>query len=290
MRQISERFAAQLAADDTTLCSCWRFTRLDGAVFGATDHDAELLFDSVTYLPASGLDAVSFETNSGLAPGRAAAEGAVSLEFLNGADVDAGLWDGARVDVWRVDWRAVEHRLIIWSGSLSEVSRSGASCSAELVSLKAGLERRIGRVYSRWCDADVGDARCGVDLATPEFEATGTVASLSARQTFTSSEFEAFASDWFTGGRLEWTSGANAGFAARIVRHTGGEIEIIGALKAAIAIGDAFDATAGCDKAFKTCGEKFANAARFRGFPHMPGPEAVLTGPAAGAVNDGGRR
>jgi uncharacterized phage protein (TIGR02218 family) len=290
MRQISETFAAQLAADDTTLCSCWRFTRLDGAVFGATDHDAELLFDSVTYLPASGLDAVSFETNSGLAPGRAAAEGAVSLEFLNGADVDAGLWDGARVDIWRVDWRAVEHRLLIWSGSLSEVSRSGQSFSTELVSLKAGLERRIGRVYSRRCDADVGDARCGVDLATPEFAATGTVASLSGRQTFTSPEFEAFESDWFTGGRLEWTSGANAGFAARIVRHTGGEIEIFGALKAAIAIGDAFDATAGCDKSFTTCREKFTNAARFRGFPHMPGPEAVLTGPAAGAVNDGGRR
>jgi uncharacterized phage protein (TIGR02218 family) len=290
MRQISEAFAARLAADDTTLCTCWRFTRRDGAVFGATDHDAELAFDGVTHSPASGLETVSFETGSGLAPGRAAAEGAVSLDFLNGPDVDAGLWDGARVDVWRVDWRAVEHRLMIWSGSLSEVSRSGASFSAELVSLKAGLERRIGRVYSRRCDADVGDARCGVDLATPDFEATGTVASVPGSQVFMSPALETFASGWFTGGRLAWTSGANAGFTVRIVRHAGAEVEVIGAMKAAIAVGDAFVATAGCDKAFATCREKFANAARFRGFPHMPGPEAVLAGPAAGQPNDGGRR
>jgi uncharacterized phage protein (TIGR02218 family) len=290
MRQISEALAARLAADDTTLCTCWRFTRRDGAVFGATDHDAELVFDDVTHSPASGLETVSFETGSGLAPGRAAAEGAVSLDFLNGPDVDAGLWDGARVDVWRVDWRAVEHRLMIWSGSLSEVSRSGASFSAELVSLKAGLERRIGRVYSRRCDADVGDARCGVDLGTPEFEAAGIVAIAPGSRTFTSPALEAFASGWFTGGRLEWTSGANAGFTVRIVRHAGDEIEVLGAMKASIAEGDTFVATAGCDKAFATCREKFANATRFRGFPHMPGPEAVLAGPAAGQANDGGRR
>jgi uncharacterized phage protein (TIGR02218 family) len=126
--------------------------------------------------------------------------------------------------------------------------------------------------------------------ATPEFETTGAVASLQSPQTFTSPALEAFASGWFTGGRLEWTSGANAGFAVRIVRHAGVEIEAIGALKAAIALGDTFVATAGCDKAFTTCREKFTNASRFRGFPHMPGPEAVLAGPAAGQPNDGGRR
>lgn len=288
MRQISEAFAARLAADDTTLCTCWRFMRRDGAEFGATDHDGALVFDGVTHSPASGLDAVSFETSAGLAPGRAAAEGAVSLDFLNGADVEAGLWDGARVDVSRVDWRAVEHRLMIWSGSLSEVSRTGASFSAELVSLKAGLERRIGRVYSRRCDADVGDARCGVSLAAPAFTVTGTVESLQGAQTLTSPALAAFDAGWFTGGRLAWTGGSNAGRAARIVRHAGDEVELIGAMDS-IAIGDAFMATAGCDKAFATCREKFANAVKFRGFPHMPGPEAVLAGPAAG-LNDGGRR
>ena len=31
-----------------------------------------------------------------------------------------------------------------------------------------------------------------------------------------------------------------------------------------------------CDKRMETCGAKFANIANFRGFPHIPGQDAVL--------------
>jgi uncharacterized phage protein (TIGR02218 family) len=290
MRQISEEFAARIAADTTSLCRCWRFARRDGAVFGATDHDAELVFDGVVYAPAVGLELVSLEGSSGLAPGRAAGRGALSLDFIAHGDLDAALWDGARVDVWSVDWQAIEYRIIVWSGVLSEVVRSGGAYSAELVSLKASLERSIGRVYARRCDADVGDARCGVHMDVPAYRISGVVHDLTGGFGFLSDALAVFASGWFTGGRLVWTSGANDGLEARIVRHAGDGLELRGAVRAAIAAGDAFTVTAGCDKAFDTCRVKFSNAARFRGFPHMPGPEAVLSGPAAGQTNDGGRR
>ena len=58
----------------------------------------------------------------------------------------------------------------------------------------------------------------------------------------------------------------------------------------AIEAGDAFVVTAGCDKSFATCGAKFGNRDSFRGFPHMPGTDAVLAGPASDRSNDGGRR
>ena len=45
----------------------------------------------------------------------------------------------------------------------------------------------------------------------------------------------------------------------------------------AIAAGDAFTLRAGCDKQFATCRAKFANAVNFRGFPHMPGDDFVLS-------------
>lgn len=44
----------------------------------------------------------------------------------------------------------------------------------------------------------------------------------------------------------------------------------------AIAGGDTFIVRAGCDKRIATCGAKFANVASFRGFPHIPGQDAVL--------------
>lgn len=258
-------------------------------MFGATDHDRALTFEGVTFEPAAGLAGATFESGSGLAPGRCAAEGAVSLDFVTAADIDAGLWDGARVDVWRVDWAAPEHRVMIWSGRLSEISRRGAAFAAELVSLKAGLEQRIGRVYSRSCDADVGDARCGVDLADAAYRAEGVVTQLIGAQRFLASGLGGFEHAWFTGGVLTWTGGANAGRAMRVSRHSGSEIELARAPRLAVDEGDAFVVTAGCDKSFAMCGARFGNRLNFRGFPHMPGPEAVLAGPAAGG-NDGGRR
>lgn len=290
MRQISETFAARLAADETTLCACWRFERTDGAVFGATDHDRVVVLDRVGFVPSAGVEGAVLESSRGLAPGQAAARGALSLAFLNAADVDAGLWDGARVDVWRVDWRAPEHRVCVWSGRLSEITRQGEAFSAELVSLKADLERTIGRVYARTCDADVGDARCGVDLASPALRGEGAVAASIGERRILASGLDGFPSGWFTAGMLTWASGANAGREMRILRHAGAEIELVQAPRFAMAPGDTFSLSAGCDKTFAMCRARFGNAERFRGFPHMPGPEAVLAGPSSDRANDGGRR
>jgi uncharacterized phage protein (TIGR02218 family) len=41
-------------------------------------------------------------------------------------------------------------------------------------------------------------------------------------------------------------------------------------------VGDGFTVTAGCDKRFDTCSIRFANAANFRGFPHIPGNDVVI--------------
>ena len=51
-----------------------------------------------------------------------------------------------------------------------------------------------------------------------------------------------------------------------------------------IAGGDGLIVRAGCDKRIETCGTKFANVASFRGFPHIPGQDAVLRY----ATKDGG--
>jgi uncharacterized phage protein (TIGR02218 family) len=266
MRQLSEAFAARL------------------------DHDRVLVIDGVAYQPARGVGGAVFESSAGLAPGRAAMAGALDAAFITEADLAAGLWDGARVDVWRVDWTATEHRVRVWSGRLSEIARQGAGFSAELVSLKADLERPVGRVFARACDAEVGDARCGVDLTGSMLRGEGAVGVVISARRFAVGGLEAFAARWFVGGHLAWTSGANAGTRGRVTGHAGGEIELAAAPRFEIAEGDGFVVTAGCDKSFATCGAKFANRDNFRGFPHMPGNDAVLAGPASDRANVGGRR
>ena len=47
MKTFSPSLAAHLAGGITTLCTCWRITRSDGAVLGFTDHDRTIIFDAV---------------------------------------------------------------------------------------------------------------------------------------------------------------------------------------------------------------------------------------------------
>jgi uncharacterized phage protein (TIGR02218 family) len=48
-----------------------------------------------------------------------------------------------------------------------------------------------------------------------------------------------------------------------------------------IELDDAFTIRPGCDKTFATCRAKFDNAVNFRGFPHVPGTDQVLSYPDA---------
>ena len=54
-----------------------------------------------------------------------------------------------------------------------------------------------------------------------------------------------------------------------------------------IAEGDTFRIVAGCDKQFATCRSKFANTANFRGFPHVPGNDFMLSLATRDGKSDG---
>jgi uncharacterized phage protein (TIGR02218 family) len=96
--------------------------------------------------------------------------------------------------------------------------------------------------------------------------------------------------DGFTGGLLTFTSGANAGRAMEIKRQSGTAIELWQTMSEPVSPGDGVTLVAGCDKQFATCQTKFANGINFRGFPYMPGNDAVMSGPSTATRMDGGSR
>lgn len=162
MRLIDETFRARLKRPVLTTCLCWRLARRDGESLQLTDHDQPVEWQGAVYQPGAAMESGQFDHSPGLAPGRAAGKGALKADALTRADLDAGLWDGTRVSVYRVDWQVPEHGVLVWTGYLSEIVQKGEAFEAELVSLKADLEKPIGRIYSRRCDAELGDARCGL--------------------------------------------------------------------------------------------------------------------------------
>lgn len=280
MRTLPNALAAGLASGVTTLARCWRLARRDGLVRGFTDHDGDLAFGGTVYAAAAGLEAGDSETQLGFAVGGGEVSGALVAAGLAEEDLAAGRWDGAAVEVWLVDWQDVDARVLLDIGTVGEVRRSGGAFTAELRGLAHALDASRGRLYRPRCDADLGDARCGVDLALPTHRAQGIVAATDGRARLEATALDGFADGHFTGGRLVFAGGANDGIAVDVARHVttggGGTLELWEPCALPLQTGDGFTVTAGCDRTAATCAGRYGNIVNFRGFPHMPGNDLLL--------------
>lgn len=290
MRTISEALAPKLASGVTALAYVWRVERRDGGVCAFTDHDRPLTFDAIVAEPMQGLSGGVIEKSVGLSADSASITGALSSDAITEADLARGLWDGARVDIYRVDWSAPEDRVHVFAGHVGEVRRGVSAFEAELRGLQAALNMPVGRVFTRFCDADLGDARCAKDIAVEAFRGEGAVIEIVGTHAFRASGIAAFADGWFSRGRVVWSEGGESEVAVHRSDASGALIELLDHPAAQLALDAAFVIYAGCDKRFETCRAKFANSANFRGFPHMPGNDAVRSGPVLGDRLDGGSR
>ncbi len=292
MRTIPSVLQARLDSGVTTLARCWKLTRRDGIVQGFTDHDSDLVIDGVTCRAGTGFTASEATGRFDLAVDGSEIAGALADDALNETDIAAGRYDAARIETWLVDWSDPTLKVMTACGTLGEVKREGQAFSAELRGLADALSQESGRLYTAKCGADLGDARCKRDLSSPEWSGEGTVVAPETASVVAVSGLEIFADGFFTAGRLTWTSGANAGLSVEIKEHRMADdvvrLSLWQSVPEPIASGDTFSITAGCDKTFVTCRDRFANTVNFRGFPHIPGNDFVVATPSIGAGNDGG--
>jgi uncharacterized phage protein (TIGR02218 family) len=292
MRDVDPALQGALDSGATTLCRCWRIDRRDGVALGFTDHDEALAFDGLRFEAAAGLGGSSVERATGLAGGDAAVMGALSSDAISAEDVALGRYDGAAATLWLVDWRDPARRHLLFRGTIGRIERGARAFTAEVEGLAAPLERLSGRALLPRCDARFGDARCGIAAAAHSFACA--VTAVDARGALVASGLEGAPAGWCDGGALRWTRGLNAGLSATVRRHEMGPeratLALWAAPGAAVAPGDEFVVTAGCDKRFETCRTKFGNALNFRGFPHVPGDDWVAAYPVSGERNDGGSR
>lgn len=294
MRVIDSELQERLDEGATTLAWCWRVTRADATVLGFTDHDADLVADGTTFQAAAARAAGTVETSFAFATDTSAIAGLLDAAAITEADLANGLYDGALVDLLRVDWERPDLFVHVWSGRIASVKRGETGFEAELRGVGAALDRTVGRVLQRRCDAELGDARCTVDLDNATYTASAAVADVLDARRITTSDLGAYAVGWFANGRLTWTSGANTGAAYFVEAHRayGADmvLELLTAPSAPMQAGDGFSVVAGCDKRFPTCQSKFANTDNHRGFPHMPGDDWIQSVPRQADANDGGRR
>jgi uncharacterized phage protein (TIGR02218 family) len=291
MKTLPSALQAHLDDGATTLAWCWRIARSDGVTFGLTDHDRTLSFDGTDFEPESGFAASEVRSGSDLSVDAQDAEGVLSSDRITETDILDGRWDNAEVELWRVNWADPGQRVLLRRGAIGQVRRGRVAFVAEARSLAHVLGQTVGRTFQAGCDAALGDARCGVNLEAAAFRSTGAVTDILRDRSFSASGLGSFAASWFAHGTVEWTSGTNAGRRAEVLVHDIIDgLAILTLLEAPvrpIAEGDAFIARAGCDKRIASCGTRFANTANFRGFPHIPGQDAVLRYASKDGGHDG---
>ena len=281
-----------LASGVTTVCRAWALTRKDGLELGFTDHDRTFSFEGIAFRASTGLTARAMEQTTGLAVDNSEALGVLSDAAIRDQDVRAGLFDGATIRSWVVNWADVSERRLMFRGSLGEIERQGKSFRAELRGLAEQLNQPRGRVYHRPCTAVLGDAACRFDTKLPGMSAESDVIAVAGGAELTLPALPGFADGWFTHGRVTVLTGAAAGRIGVVKRDwdVAGQriVELWDILSAGFAPGDRVLLEPGCDKRAETCRVKFDNFLNYRGFPDIPGEDWLVSYPVRSGVNDGG--
>lgn len=277
MKSATSQLAAHLAGETTTLATCWRVTRRDGEVFGFTDHDFDLTVDGQPYEARTGYTRSAVHAIADLSVDNLDIESALDSETLNAADLRAGVWDGAEVEIFLVNWAALSQgKIILKRGTIGQVDLKDTVFKAELRGLTQALSQQIVELYTPDCRADLGDSRCKIDLST--LTVVGAVTAAEDRYGFTdASRIEA--EGYWDGGLVTWTGGANAGRKMEVSMFAAGIFSLFLPMPNVIAISDTYSLHPGCDKSFETCKARFNNVLNFRGEPHVPGSDKVLTYP-----------
>jgi len=282
MLTLSTNMLAHLEQETTTLAQCWLLTREDGKTFGFTTHDEDLTFGGQLYESNKGYSQTATELKSGLSVDDVDLVTFLDSEVITEAELRAGKYDRARLDIFLVNYESFSDGKIYllkgWRLGLVEIRDEQFFTTVK--SITSRLQTPVLEVYAPTCGCyELGDARCGVDVAG-SFTDTGTVTSVSSRRTFIDTSLTAV-NHYYQYGLLTWTSGANNNIASEVKDFTSSTdtVDLVDKMPYDIDVGDTFTITAGCDRTFSVCRDIFSNVDNFRGFPHVPGQDKILEYP-----------
>lgn len=261
-----------------SIAFCWRLERRDGCALGFTTHDPDLEIAGLVYRAAPGMLPSSITLCDSFEADSLDVAGALSSASISERDLTAGRWDGAQVSIFMIDWtRPNGEQQPVARGTIGDVSIAGNGFSAELRGPTALLERAVVEQTSPECRAALGDKRCRVDMAARIRIAR--IAQVVEEAVF---DFgEASSGNAYGYGRLRWLSGANSGLESAILKSAGARLTLREPPTFAASTGDLVELSHGCDKSLATCIARFANAANFRGEPHLPGMDLLTRYPGA---------
>jgi len=276
----------------TTLARCLRIERQDGKVIAFTEHDVDINMDGVNYQSAAGYTPTAISIQDKGRVNTVDVEGILSIAGVSRDDIAAGLFDGAKLFVFEVNYEDVSQGILpLMSGFWGECQLQDNHYVTEFNSLSQVLQQTVGELYSTHCRAQLGDKRCGIQLAQLTYE--GVVAEVHANlpNQFMAAGFDQ-ADQYFQYGMVTWQQGSNAGLSMEIQSFQAVKqqdateeesycsiFQLVQPMPYAIQVGDIFSMIPGCDKSLTMCKARFNNVVNFRGEPFIPGIDHMLKTP-----------
>lgn len=281
MKTIPGALQTLLDSGVVTLATLWKVTRVDSTVIGFTDHDVDIVLSGVTYQSATGYTRTAIQSTSNFSVDNLELDGIIAAGAVTEDDLRGHKYQGAEVTVSVCDYANLATApVMLRRGWIGQITIKDGVYVAELRGLSDRLQQTIGRVYGRDCDADFGDARCGIDATAGAHNATGTVGTVTSDSVF----YDAARTETkWTAGKLTWTSGNNNGVSIEVKKADGaGNITLWQAMPKAITVGDTYAIRAGCQKRrVEDCIALYSNAVNFRGFDTIPGTDYLANYPNA---------
>lgn len=284
MLTLDPAFKAALSKTPSTICWCWLITRQDGGQLGFTSLDIPIQINNVTYYGTTGFNPGAAQQSQGIEKvDSQTLKGILDRSGISKADLDSGIYDGAQVRKFLVDYTNLPSSLVLYPPKHRELpfsfvgSKKQTNLGYELQTkdLISKLENKIGTVTTKTCRANLGDDDCGVDLAP--FTHNLTITAVSDRRVFSIDGLHA--NQYFDQGRLQFTSGANAGLHLDIIFYSNNQIILAVPAPFIIAPGDNITVVAGCNGTKLICITKFRNFANFVGEPDIPTTDLTINTP-----------
>ena len=285
MKVLDPQFQSALADESTCIAYCWLIDRSDNVRVAFTSLDLTFDIGTVTFYPYTGFAPTSDRNTEGLEKNNSQdLQGLLTSEQIGSEDLIAGVYDGARVTCFLVDVTNLPMEIIapgppklltLYQRYIKMSSQTDLGFTLELRDDDYSLENKLGKQTSKFCEHNLGDAGCGVDLTPYTFSST--IANVTNSYQFQLSDN--FTSGQFDRGKIIFNTGDNATIMRDIRLNNLQEFTLWQPLPFTINIGDEVTIVQGCRKTLFDCVTRYDNAVNSDSEPHIPTTDQAINTP-----------
>jgi len=174
VKSTSAAMDTALAGTSLRLSRCYLIQRRDATQFRFTDHDNDLVISGQTgdvavlngtYETVLSPDPSSVNADMELNVDNMEIQGPMAISAIDVDDIDAGLFDGADVWIFAVDWGDLSADIIRFrKGTIGEIKRFDDQYLFEVRGATQRLFEELTELYTGFCAADLGDSRCKINI------------------------------------------------------------------------------------------------------------------------------